>query len=326
MSPTSSTAGRPGAHRGAQGRGDGATTLRLVWPQWRAAGRADGAPGVGRSGVGDAYGMGVRVLQMLLPEHDGPTEIIPVAQEPEPPGPGEPPGRPGPGGQEEGARGGAMRGIAALRAAREAIARHDPARILTLGGDSAVSVLPFTELAARYGPDLAVVWIDSHPDISAGRLGRPDPGYRAMALSHIIGTGESAVLDELPAAVAPSRVALAGLYSWTEEDRPGIATWGLHTFSPHDLSEDSGPLLEWLASTGCGRVAVHLDADTVDTAEGEQVRLGVGLDRGGLSLSRANRVVRDLDRAADVVGLTIAEYVPLQVVALARLLSGLPLV
>ena len=55
--------------------------------------------------------------------------------------------------------------LAGIRDAREAIARHDAPRILTLGGDCAVSVVPFTELAARYGDDLAVVWIDSHPDI-----------------------------------------------------------------------------------------------------------------------------------------------------------------
>jgi len=36
-------------------------------------------------------------------------------------------------------------------------------------------------------------------------------------------------------------------------------------------------------------------------------------------------VIRDLGRAADVVGLTIAEYVPRQVVSLARLLEELPL-
>jgi len=36
-------------------------------------------------------------------------------------------------------------------------------------------------------------------------------------------------------------------------------------------------------------------------------------------------VARDRGRAADVVGLTIAEYVPRQVVYLARLLEELPL-
>lgn len=308
MSPTSSPTRYPSTSK------DSADILRLVWPQWQHAGAAIIDRGSGgqqrpeaeaaqRSAYESAYEMGVRVLQMLLPDHEGPTEIVPVAQ-------------------------GSLPTVktASVRAARAAIARHRSPRILTLGGDSAVSVVPFTELADRYGPDLAVVWIDSHPDIGTACPGHPGPGYRAMAISHIIGTGDPEVLDELSAVVDPSHVALAGLYSWTEEEHPGIATWGLHAFSPQDLSEDSSPLLEWLASTGCGRVAIHLDVDTVDTADGEQVRLGLGLERSGLSLSQANRVMRDLDAVADVVGLTIAEYVPLQVVALARLLTDLPLV
>jgi arginase len=60
----------------------------------------------------------------------------------------------------------------------------------------------------------------------------------------------------------------------------------------------------------------------VDT---DEVRLRLGYDRGGLSVTQTNRVIRDLGRAADVVGLTIAEYVPRQVVAITHLLEGLPL-
>jgi arginase len=48
-----------------------------------------------------------------------------------------------------------------LTQALEVIRQHDPARIVTLGGECAVSVAPFSELARRYGDDLAIVWIDS---------------------------------------------------------------------------------------------------------------------------------------------------------------------
>ncbi|MFI8986267.1 arginase family protein [Streptomyces antimycoticus] len=42
-----------------------------------------------------------------------------------------------------------------------------------LGGECAVSVAPFAELARCYGDELAVIWIDSHPDI-----GTPGAGPR----------------------------------------------------------------------------------------------------------------------------------------------------
>jgi arginase len=62
-----------------------------------------------------------------------------------------------------------------LAATLEVIRQHDPARIATLGGECAVSVAPFSELARRYGGDLAIVWIDSHPDI--GTPASQYPGF-----------------------------------------------------------------------------------------------------------------------------------------------------
>ena len=114
----------------------------------------------------------------------------------------------------------------------------------------------------------------------------------------------------------------AGLHAWTQDDYPNIAAWGLTAFSPQELRDSSGPLLQWLAQTGCSHVAIHLDVDTVDA---DEVVLGLGKDTGGLSLAQTNRLLRDLGRAADVVGLTIAEYIPRQVIALTDLLHGLPL-
>src|SRR5215217_5530055 len=55
-----------------------------------------------------------------------------------------------------------------LARALEIIRQHNPARIATLGGECSVSVAPFSALADRYGDDLAIVWIDSHPDVGTG--------------------------------------------------------------------------------------------------------------------------------------------------------------
>jgi arginase len=50
-----------------------------------------------------------------------------------------------------------------LADALNVIRQYDPARITTLGGECSVSVAPFAALAQRYGDDLAIIWIDSHP-------------------------------------------------------------------------------------------------------------------------------------------------------------------
>jgi arginase len=69
-------------------------------------------------------------------------------------------------------------------------------------------------------------------------------------------------------------------------------------------------------------VAIHFDVDTVDSNE---IVLGLGAEPNGLTSAQVRRIVDDLDTAADVVGLTIAEFIPRQVMHLQRLLAGFPL-
>jgi arginase len=52
-----------------------------------------------------------------------------------------------------------------LSAARSAIARHNPEAIVILCGDCLVDLAPVAYLSERYGDDLAVLWIDAHPDV-----------------------------------------------------------------------------------------------------------------------------------------------------------------
>jgi arginase len=167
----------------------------------------------------------------------------------------------------------------------------------------------------------AIVWIDSHPDI--GTPASEYPGYHAVAVTALTGHGDPDVLSQLQAIVAPERVALVGLHSWTEDDYPNIAQWGIRSFSPDDLRPSSEPLLGWLAATGCTRVAIHFDVDTIDSNE---IMLGLGAEPGGLTSAQVRRIVTDVRAAADVVGFTVAEYFPRQVMHMQQILAGLPLI
>lgn len=284
-------------------------TLRLIWPQWQGAGQemvGQLLPEAPLDRARRGYALGARFLEAMLPEHDGPTEVVPVPQE------------------ESGSTGGIESReqiLASLDAAQEILSRHgDAPRILTLGGECSVSVVPFTELARRHGEDLAVVWIDAHPDVDTPDTGYD--GYHAMAVSAIVGQGDPEILDRLPAAVDPARVALAGLHDGEQDALAHLDEWGLSSFSPADLRESTRPLLDWLAGTGAGKVAVHLDVDVVDS---DEAALGLGLVPGGLTRAQVRRIIADLDEAADVVGLSIAEFIPRSVLAMEALVDGLPL-
>lgn len=288
-----------------------APTLRLLWPQWQGATAANVAeltPELPYDRARRGYALGTRILDAVLPVGDAITARVPTELEKDNPTVTD-------GIESRDAV------LTQLSAALGVIERHAPARILTLGGDCSVSVAPFAWLAARHPGDLAVVWIDAHPDV--GTPASQYDGYHAMAVSALVGQGDADVLDCLPARLDPAHVALAGLHAWTDDDRPNIEAWGLSRFSPDDLRDSSAGLLAWLAASGCTRVAIHLDVDVVDPGE---VILGLGAEPGGLSIAQVRRVIADLARAADVVALTVAEYVPRQTILLTALLDGLPLI
>jgi arginase len=255
--------------------------LRLVWPQWQGAGIESVRSlfpefpfDIARRG----YSVGTKVLQAVLPGHDGPTAVVPV---------------------EIGDLGLEKRdGIEAkavvlqqLRSALAIISEHEPARITTVGGECSVSMAPFSYL------------INKH--------------------SALTGHGDQELLNILPATTTADRVALIGMHDWTDPTLPAIADeWGLSVFSPDALRSTSAPLLDWLGDTGATKVAIHFDVDTIDA---DEIQLGLGADRGGLTTAEARRVVADIDGAAEVVALTIAEFIPRQVMHLQQLLAGFPL-
>ncbi|MEU6192196.1 arginase family protein [Streptomyces sp. NPDC047061] len=292
---------------GSEGEG---VALRLVWPQWQGAGAAivkELAPEFPLDVARRGYTVGTAVLQAVLPPHEGPTATVPVTM------------------SDEGLE--VRDGVEAkevlvkqLAGALEVIRDHAPARIMTIGGECAVSVAPFSELARRYGDDLAVVWIDSHPDVGTPKS--EYQGYHAMAVAALTGHGDPDVQALLPANVSPSRVALVGLHSWTDDDFPNIAEWGIQPFGPDELRASTQPLLDWLAATGCSRVALHFDVDAVDSND---VVLGLGIEPDGLTGTDVRRIIADVNEAVDVVGSTIAEFIPRQVMHLQRILNGFPL-
>jgi arginase len=117
-------------------------------------------------------------------------------------------------------------------------------------------------------------------------------------------------------------VALVGLHAWTEDDFPNIARWGIRSFRPDSLHLSSQPLLDWLKTSGCSRVAIHFDVDVVDSNE---IVFGLGAEPDGLTSTDVRRLVADVSAVADVVGLTIAEFVPRQVIRLQQVLRNFPL-
>ena len=54
--------------------------------------------------------------------------------------------------------------------------------------------------------------------------------------------------------------------------------------------------------------------------------LGLGAEPNGLTSAQAWRIVGDIDQTVDVVGLTIAEFIPREVMHLQQILKRFPLI
>jgi len=152
-------------------------------------------------------------LQAILPAHRGPTATVPVTLDDE-------------GTQHQNGVDAKDAVLRQLDAALRVIDSSGAERILTLGGECSVSVGPFASLAAKYGEDLAIVWVDSHPDVGA-YFSNED---RSMAL----GGGSDPLwpgVQYLVVSVRAGRVDGARIYRWDparadfqEEEVPGIAS------------------------------------------------------------------------------------------------------
>ena len=290
---------------------DAQKTVRLMYPQWQGARMQDGwIPEVkSLEDASQGYVLGSHLLEILAPENPSHTVVrVPVSMEY-----GERPITDGVTDREA---------IAAqTKAAREALEAESPDRVITLGGECSVSVVPFTYLAKRFGGDVAVLWIDAHPDITLP--GDVYPAYHAMAVTAMMGRGDKKILAELPSSIPAERILFVGLRDWERQqivDRQ--KEYGMKHVGVKPLRESSKPVLDWIAATGAKHVLIHFDLDVLDPAE---IIPAVGVVKDGMKMAEVVRVINDVSSAHEVNALTIAEPLPRTAINIRNMLHGINL-
>lgn len=288
---------------------DNNKTLRLIYPQWQGGDIARWIPEINDAAkAARGYALGSMLLDFLAPDRGQEKAIVPVTMA----------------NAERKVTDGVLDrdDIAAqTRAAMDILRVKRPDRIITLGGECSVSVVPFTYLFDRYKGDVAMVWIDAHPDITLP--GDAYAGFHAMAVTACMGMGDGKILAELPAKIEPEKILYVGLRDW---ERDEIAqrqrTFGIKHLSPADVSSDSGKLTEWLNACGASKAVVHLDLDVLDPAE---IIPAVGVSPDGMKIAEVTRVINDIAAVKDLVGLTVAEPMPRTAMRIRDMLGRLPL-
>jgi arginase len=287
------------------------TTLRLEWPQWQ-GGEPQAVvhytPGLDVEESREVYGLGGQLTAVLAPPADGPTARVTV-----PAYLADLPVVDGIVGKQE-----------VLRQHHEAlglIRNADPDRIVTLGGTCAVSLTPLSYLAERYPDNLAVIWLDSHAD--SNLPGGPNCGFNTMVVSHLCGRGDTDVLASLPTTVATERLLLAGVHGWDDQDKHTHESWGLHLIAPAPQRSFVGDVVAWVRGTGAQHVAIHFDLDVINS---DEHAFGMAWEKDGISKTTALATIVAVAEEFDLVGLTVAEFVPREAIVLRSLLRDLPLV
>ena len=171
------------------------TPLRLIYPQWQGGIVDHWMPDIPAEDSSRGYYLGAQLLNLLAPDSNQKNVEVPVSLDIN---------------DRATEKGINSRNVIVKqsKAALDILNENKPDRIIILGGECSVSVVPFTYLAARYPNDVAIVWIDAHPDIN---LPYDDyKGYHAMALTACLGMGDEEIMNLLPGKFDTSKALIVG--------------------------------------------------------------------------------------------------------------------
>lgn len=284
-------------------------TLRLIYPQWQGGDIAKWITEVkDPEQASRGYYLGAHLLDFLAPSMGQKTMIVPVSTEL----------------CKRVVTDGVLDRDAIAQQTRAALDILDiekPDRIVTLGGECSVSVVPFTWLASKYPDDVAVIWIDAHPDITLP--GDVYAAYHAMAVTALMGDGDKKILGQLPAKIDPTKILFVGLRDWERDEiKVRQNEYGIKHLTPEETVSGSEKVIEWLRNTGASNVAIHFDMDVLDPNE---IIAAVGVVPDSMKIAEVVRVINDVAKEKNLVGLTVAEPMPRTAIILKEMLNQLPL-
>ncbi len=284
-------------------------TIRLVYPQWQGASIAQWIPEVkDPEQASRGYYLGAQLLNFLAPDTGQEILTVPVEI----------------GKGERKVTDGVLDLEVIVAQSKVALAmlnQANPDKIVTLGGECSVSVVPFTYLMDKYKDDVAMIWIDAHPDITLP--GDVYPAYHAMAVMACMGIGNSQIISVLPAKIDPSKILLVGLRDWERDEiKKRQKQYGIRHLTPDNVRENSHAIKNWLRSCGASKVVIHFDMDVLDPAE---IIAAVGVVPNGMKIAEVVRVINDIAQEKEIVGLTIAEPMPRTAILLKEMLAQLPM-
>lgn len=272
-------------------------TIRLLMPQWQ-GGDYDLSVR-----TGNLYPIGSQILAMLAPKSDAPLIQVPIEAY------SESMGRPKQNGvywQDVVLR--------QMRAARDILEKHTPARVITFGGDCLISQGPLDYLNGHYKGKLGVLWIDAHPDISTPANHDRE---HAMVLGNLLGGGDPIFARDVKNPVKTDQVMIIGVEKYNSDaEKEIVKAYGMPVLQAKDVDNSSEKVIDWIKNHNFDNIAIHLDLDVLDPSAfySQFPNDPGGVHRetavGKLTFPQVTRLINDIASKANIVGFGIAEHMP----------------
>lgn len=269
--------------------------------------------------VPSTYGLGAKLLAWLAPDSGAPLIEVPVV-----PDDGKP--------REE------IDGIVSrkslikqLDSARNIIDAYAPDRIVIFGGDCLVEQAPISYLNERYCDNLGVLWIDAHPDVTTPKEFNH---AHTMVLGNLLGDGDQEFANKVKVKLKPKNIMFAGLQETTQQETEYIKEHKLRRAWPKDLAENSNMVTQWIEENDIKYLAVHLDLDVLDpslfrsllfanpTPDSDMI---TDFSIGEMTFPQLARLLVDVSKVTDVVGLGITEQMPWDALNLRKMFDQVPI-
>lgn len=274
-------------------------TIRLLYPDYVSGGL-------------ETYYLGANLMAQILPENDK-QPLIKVKVAP-------------PDGKEKTVVEGIYAKdevLAGIKDASEKIAREKPDRIITIGGNCVVSLAPFDYLHGRYD-NIGIIWIDAHPDVSTVNDGYPNA--HAMVLGSLMGHGA----DSLSAMMKNRKfkadeilyVGLQKLHDYQEKFLKDVGMAYKVQTDEFVSDNDIGKFIQKF-----DHILIHFDIDVLDerffhsTYFANSELVGDGAGGGRMTVEKLSKTLKNITENSDVVGFTIAEYLPFDEYRLHKMFS-----
>ena len=217
--------------------------------------------------------------------------------------------------------------LSGIQNAMAKIEKENPDKIITIGGNCLVSLAPFDYLHGKY-KNTGIVCIDEHPDVSSPKDGYPNA--HAMVLGSLMGYGDNSLSNMMKNnKFNPDEILYVGLQNLHDYQKNFLNNTGVNYKIQTNKFFFLNEIHKFIKRID--HILVHFDIDVLDenffhsTYFANSELVGDGAGGGKMTIEKLTEILRCITDNSDIVGFTIAEYLPFDEHKLYKMLTEIKL-